>query len=86
MLLLFLLCKNDEPHTIFSYLGTLRKEINFFFLVLLTCLGPAHSGPIRFGHIYFIYVGTLSLSSDTPEKGIRCPLHMVVSHHVVAGN
>jgi len=32
-----------------------------------------------------MYVGTLKLSSDTPEDSIRCPLQMVVSHHVVAG-
>jgi hypothetical protein len=36
--------------------------------------------------IYFIYVGTLSLSSDTVESGIRSPLQMVMSHHVVAAN
>ena len=36
--------------------------------------------------IYFMYVSTLSLSSDTPEEGIRSPLQMVVSHSVVAGN
>jgi hypothetical protein len=36
--------------------------------------------------IYFIYVRTLSLSSDTPEEGIGSPLQMAVSHHVVAGN
>jgi hypothetical protein len=32
-----------------------------------------------------MYVSILSLSSDTSEKGIRSPLQMVVSHHVVAG-
>ena len=31
-------------------------------------------------------VSTLSLSSDTAEESIRCPLQMVVNHHVVAGN
>ena len=36
--------------------------------------------------IYFIYVGTLLLSSDTPEEGVGSPLQMVVSYHVVAGN
>jgi hypothetical protein len=36
--------------------------------------------------IYFMYVGALSLSSDTLEEGIRCPLQMVVSHYVIAGN
>jgi hypothetical protein len=36
--------------------------------------------------IYFMYVGTLSLSSDTPEEGIRPPIQMVVSLRVVAGN
>jgi hypothetical protein len=34
--------------------------------------------------IYFIYVSTLSLSSDTPEEGIRSHYRWV-SHHVVAG-
>jgi hypothetical protein len=36
--------------------------------------------------VYLLYVGTLLLSSDTPQEGIGCPLQMVVSHHVVAGN
>jgi hypothetical protein len=36
--------------------------------------------------IYFMYVSTVSLSSDTPEEGIGSPLQMVVSHHVVIGN
>jgi hypothetical protein len=35
---------------------------------------------------YFMFAGILLLSSDTPEGGIECPLQMVVSHHVVAGN
>jgi hypothetical protein len=35
--------------------------------------------------IYFMYLSTLSLSSDTPEEGIRSH-QMVLSHHVVAGN
>jgi hypothetical protein len=34
----------------------------------------------------FMYVGTLSLSSDTPEEVIQSPLPMVVSYHVAAGN
>jgi hypothetical protein len=33
-----------------------------------------------------MYVGTLLLSSDTPEEGIVSSLQMVVRHHVVAGN
>jgi Ni,Fe-hydrogenase I cytochrome b subunit len=36
--------------------------------------------------IYFMYVSTLLLSSDTQEEGIGSPLYMAVSHHVVAGN
>jgi hypothetical protein len=36
--------------------------------------------------IYFIFMNTLSLSSDTPEEGIGSHLQMVVSHHVFAGN
>jgi hypothetical protein len=35
---------------------------------------------------YFMYVDTLSLSANTPKGGIGCPLQMVLSHHVVAGN
>jgi hypothetical protein len=34
--------------------------------------------------ISLMYVNTLSLSSNTPEKGMG--LQMVVSHHVVSGN
>ena len=34
--------------------------------------------------ICFIYVSTLSPSSDTPEEGITSPLQMVVRRHVVA--
>ena len=33
-----------------------------------------------------MYMGTLLLSSDTPEEGIWSPLQIVVSHYVVAGN
>jgi hypothetical protein len=36
--------------------------------------------------VCFMYVSTLSLSSDTPEEGIGSRLQMVVSHHVVVGN
>jgi hypothetical protein len=36
--------------------------------------------------IYFMYVGILLLSSDTPDEGNGSPLQMVVSHLVVAGN
>ena len=36
--------------------------------------------------IYLFSMSTLLLSSDTPEEGIRSPLQMVVSHHVVSGN
>jgi hypothetical protein len=37
--------------------------------------------------IYFMYVSTLVVSSDTPEEGIGSSyIQMVVSHHVVAGN
>jgi hypothetical protein len=46
----------------------LNKCRNFFFEPCCSC------------HIYFIYVGTLSLSSDTPEDCIGCPLQIVVSH------
>jgi hypothetical protein len=45
------------------------KAVFFFFLL--------------FKKIYFIYMSTLSLSSDT-RRGVE--LQMVVSHHVVAGN
>ena len=38
-----------------------------------------------FGFIYFIYMSTLSLSSDT-RRGHLIPLQMDVSHHVIAGN
>jgi hypothetical protein len=34
----------------------------------------------------FMYVSTLSLSSDTPVESIGSPLQMLVSHHVIAGN
>jgi len=34
---------------------------------------------------YLLFMRTLPLSSDTPEKGHLIPLQMVVSHHVVAG-
>jgi len=37
-------------------------------------------------YIYFMYVSTLWLSSDTPKEGTGSLLQMVVSHHVVAGN
>jgi hypothetical protein len=50
---------------------------------------PDQSSPLPPGPapaiLYFIYVGTLSLSSDTAEDSIGYPLQMVVSHHVVAG-
>jgi hypothetical protein len=47
---------------------------------------PSMVGPdVTFSKIYFIYVNTLSLSSDTPEEGFGSPLKMVVSHHEVAG-
>jgi hypothetical protein len=36
--------------------------------------------------IYFMYVSTLLLSSDTPEEGIRFHYEIVVNHHVVDGN
>ena len=37
--------------------------------------------------IYFMYVSTLLLTSDTPEEGrTHVGLQMVVSHHVVTGN
>jgi hypothetical protein len=36
--------------------------------------------------IYFMYMSTLLLSSDTDaRRGHQIPLHVVVSHHVVAG-
>jgi len=38
-----------------------------------------------FFKLYFMYVDTLSLSSDTPEEGITCLLQMVVSDLMVAG-
>jgi hypothetical protein len=33
-----------------------------------------------------MYVGILSLSSDTPEESMECPLQMVVGYYVFAGN
>jgi len=44
-----------------------------------------HSFFFKILFIYFMYVSTLLLSSDTPEEGIRSPLQMVASHRVVAG-
>jgi hypothetical protein len=54
----------------------------FFFPFFLVFLFP-------FFKIYFIYMSTLSLSSDTIDVNRRVhqiPLQMVVSHHVVTGN
>jgi hypothetical protein len=39
-----------------------------------------------FLEIYLMYVSTLPLSSDTPEKKHQSSLQMVVNHHVVAEN
>ena len=36
--------------------------------------------------LFFMYVSTLSLSSDTPEEGTGSHYRWVVSHRVVAGN
>jgi hypothetical protein len=38
-----------------------------------------------FKDLFYVFMGTLVLSSDTAEEG-GCPLQMVVSHHLVAGN
>jgi hypothetical protein len=44
--------------------GSQKRKRLFFFL--------------RF--IYFMYVSTLTVSSDTPEGAIRCPLQMVAGN------
>jgi hypothetical protein len=64
------------------------EPFDFWFLIFSSPIhfDPASSIPTFSCHIYFIYVGTLSLSSDTTEDGIGCPLQKVVSHHVVARN
>jgi hypothetical protein len=40
---------------------------------------------LLFLRLFFMYVNTLLLSSDTPEADIRSQLQVVLSHHVVAG-
>jgi hypothetical protein len=69
-------CSKDQrpPGTTGELPGQFRTEgstkILFFFKI----------------YLYYIYMSTPLLPSDTPEEGIRFHYKMVVSHHVVAGN
>jgi hypothetical protein len=60
-------------------------RLHTLILILLLPLQNLENNFFKDLFINFIYVGALSLSSDTPEEGIGSPLQMVVSHHVVAG-
>jgi hypothetical protein len=53
---------------------------------LKVCATTAQLFFFFFWNIYFIYMSTPYMASDTPEEGIITPLQMVVSHHVVSGN
>jgi hypothetical protein len=73
----------------------LGKDQSLISVVVIFCLGGWFFGlfvrlfvfSFPLSLIYFMYMSTLSLSSDTPGKGInRVPLQMVVSHHVGTGN
>jgi hypothetical protein len=71
----WVLRRNQCPYT----LSRLLVIIFWFFF-----FSSFFSWP-RSDHIYFIYVGTRSLSSDIAEDSIQFLLPMAVSHHVVAG-
>ena len=62
-----------------SWWGCVRRHAS-------SAWSPHRSNPSLDYFSSTLILSTLSLSSDAPEEGIRSPLRMVVSHHVVTGN
>ena len=67
--------KQNSQH---SYQRTLLSVTHRFSHNTITC------NFLKDVYIYFMYMSTLLLSSDT-RRGHEIPLQIVVSHHVVAG-